>query len=333
MRRRISRAFIATAAAGATVATLGFAAATAAGAATIGHRTSAGHRSFAPSAPAIPTPPCRNAVGYVPPPAAPTLAGGGCAGYVATGRDFRYAQAIIRIPTVNVNQGGAGGGPNDTAPIMVISLTSSNALATAGIMSCDTAAGLFAVSCTSGTWVAVGIVANNLAGTLVSHAVPLTGVNPGDGVKFAIYYNQAGNAIHMSVTTGPTTATPVTLAAFSFDAAGAVFNHASALVDWSDCPIGVDDNAPCAAAPGGGPIPGPVPGGKQIRITQFQLGAFTTASGQQGTFTGPWTLNSVLATSNGVLPPGGTVQVTPEFLWTDGLPGSGPNDAFGVWWR
>jgi hypothetical protein len=173
-----------------------------------------------------------------------------------------------------------------------------------------------------------------MAGTVVTQTVPLTGVAAGDGVKFAIYYNQQGNAVHMSAT-GPT---GVVLGAFSFNAGGAVFNHAAALADWSGCPSsggGVRTDTTCASQSPtvSVPIPGPVPGGTQIRVTQFQAGAFTTASGDRGSFVGPWTLNSVLSTSNGQLPPSGTVQVTPEFLWTDGLPGTMPSDAFGVWWR
>jgi hypothetical protein len=333
MRRRITRALLAATAAGATITTLGFTAATSAGAAVMGPATGAGHRLHAPSAPSIATPPCRAAIGYNPPQSNPNLDGGGCAGYVASGRDFRYAQAIIRIPSINVNQANTST-IDVTDPILSIGLTSPDATASAGIISCDTAVHVFSVTCTAGTWIGLMLMANNALGTVIPRTIPLTGVSPGDGVKFAIYYNQVGNAVHMSAT-APSGAI---LGSFAFFAGGAVFNHAAALADWSGCPtpaVNPPAALQCANADSmtATPVPGAVPGGTQKRVTQFQAGGFTTASGQRGSFVGPWTLNSVLSTSNGQLPPLGTVQVTPEFLWTDGLPSTMPSDAFGVWWR
>jgi hypothetical protein len=69
-----------------------------------------------------------------------------------------------------------------------------------------------------------------------------------------------------------------------------------------------------------------------VRDTQFFQGRFTTANGQQGTFAGPWTLNAYEATSNGTLPPTGSLIAQPSYLWNDqhGLNGLG-QDAFGVW--
>ena len=56
------------------------------------------------------------------------------------------------------------------------------------------------------------------------------------------------------------------------------------------------------------PVPGPAPS-QDVRITQFFQGAFTTANGQRGTFSGPWTLNPVIVTSQGNPPPGNQLQV------------------------
>ena len=55
-------------------------------------------------------------------------------------------------------------------------------------------------------------------------------------------------------------------------------------------------------------------------------------SGQRGTFTGPWTLNPIKATSNGSAPPLGTLTSAPAYLWTDGNSFKQQfGDAFGVW--
>ncbi len=56
----------------------------------------------------------------------------------------------------------------------------------------------------------------------------------------------------------------------------------------------------------------------KIRDSQFFQGRFTTSCGIQGTFNGPWTLDALEATSNGTLPPTGTLIGQPSFLWNDG---------------
>ena len=69
-----------------------------------------------------------------------------------------------------------------------------------------------------------------------------------------------------------------------------------------------------------------------MRDTQFFQGRFTTANGSQGTFNGPWTLTAVDGTSNGNLPPSGTLISQPSYLWNDGNGFNGMGeDAFGVW--
>ena len=73
-----------------------------------------------------------------------------------------------------------------------------------------------------------------------------------------------------------------------------------------------------------------------FRINQFLQGAITTENGLRGSFVGPWTTSMVEATSNGQPYPSGTVRVSPNALFSDGLPANGAvraNDAFGVWAR
>ncbi|HCU94414.1 MAG TPA: hypothetical protein DHU96_17520, partial [Actinobacteria bacterium] len=216
------------------------------------------------------------------------------------------------------------------APTMYVGLSSSDAAASAGIMSCNVAQHVFGTNpCgVAGTpgWVAMGLFAWNSGFGLVDHAFPLTGISAGTGVKFSIYYNQLGNSLHYVITTNPT-GTPITHS-FIFSAHGAIFDHAGGLVDYSGCttapPPTVSD---CGefAVPGHAPL-------QDIRITQFFQGALTTANGQRGTFSGPWTLSPVKVTSQGSPPPGNQLQVEPSFLWNDNM-GNGWGDAFGVWWR
>jgi len=322
MRRRITRAFVAAAAAGATVTTLGLTAAGSAGAAT------AAHKAFAPSAPVISTAPCSGASGFISNAAPFSLADtGGCAGYVGSQRDFRYAQAIIRLPQTNVI-------PLTTlaetaaAPTLYVGLTSGDAEAAAGFMTCANFRAQFGVPLSGPCvgvaapliWVAVGWVALNNGATVFDESFPLTGVSPGDGVEFQVYY-PAGGAVHFTITRNPTGVPPGPPVSFQLPASGtfnAVFNHAVALVDYS------------ASTPF--LTPGPATGPLDQRITQFQMGAWTTVSGNHGTFVGPWTLNAADVTNNGTPPPGGTINVEPAYLWNDGL-GNGFGDAFGVWWR
>jgi hypothetical protein len=327
MRRRITRALLASATVGATITTMGLAAAGSAGAAAVVPAAGAAHRAFTPSGgPPIYTPPCSDATGFQSIDPAHPLDLGGCAGYVGSGRDFRYTQAIITIPSSFAID------LSDTdAPTMYVGLSSSDAAAAAGVMSCNVAEHVFGtnpcgVSGTSG-WVAVGLFAWNSGMSLTDQVVPLTGISPGTGVFFSIYYNQQGNSLRYTITTNPTSSSP-TVHAFAFDAHGAVFNHVAALADYSGCTTAVPPSpSDCGefAVPGHAPL-------QDIRITQFFQGAWTTANGQRGTFSGPWNLNPAIVTSQGQPPPGNQVQVEPAYLWNDGM-GNGWGDAFGVWWR
>src|SRR6266702_911505 len=94
MRRRITKAFFATAAAGATITTLGLAAASPAGAAASGRHHHFTGTYFTPTG-GTPIPTAANCVT-----SSPVVPSDNCsmAGYQASGRTFRFAQALITVP-------------------------------------------------------------------------------------------------------------------------------------------------------------------------------------------------------------------------------------------
>ena len=313
MRRSITRAFLATSAA-ATITTLGLAVAGSAGAATVGPSVGAAHRVFAPSGgPPIYTPSCSKAVGFSSISPTSVIDTGGCAGYVGSGRDFRYAQALITIPTFTAPRGAIDGADTD-APTLDVGLSSNGATAVAGLMSCLVYENVIGPNPCGGSgtpgWVAFGLFIWNNGSNMTVENFPFTqGATAGAGVFFSIYYNQPGNSLHFNITFDPTSTSPTTHS-FAMDAHGAMFNHAAALVDYSACtssaPTSVRAQAPnCTPS---APVPGPAPD-TDVRITQFFRGAFTTANGQRGTFAGPWTMNPVIITSRGDPPPGNQLQV------------------------
>jgi hypothetical protein len=188
----------------------------------------------------------------------------------------------------------------------------------AGIEACVVARS-FGDTCATGTWVAFAeAFDNSLFAPFFSHFFNLAGVNQGDGVNFSIYYDEAGNELHFVITPPSTSGTPQF---YKTQAHGAIFDHAAALDDFTDST--------------GTPIPLPF-FLHQFRINQFLQGAITTEHGLRGSFVGPWTTSKVVATSNGLPYPSGTVRVSPNALFSDGLSANGAvraNDAFGVWVR
>ncbi len=299
MRKHIARTLLAAAAVGVTVTTFGFTAASAASAASTAR---AGSILNPPSggAPIYTMANCGNFKGPINGPAAPP----GCAmsGYQASGRDFRFAQAVIAVPTTN---GGFG------SPSFYIGLNDGilgpasdpNGFAHAGLEPCP----INVDTCPNGWEGFYQVEENGTPGVFVR--VRLAGVAGGDGVFFSVYFNSVGNAVRFVVTLPDGTSTGQTVAVN-----GSVYTTAVAVTDWSQ--FGSGPAAPVA----------------NTRLTQFLQGRFSTLSGQQGTFEGPWTLNPVEATSNGFAPPSGTLISAPSFLWTDGNSFKGlPGDAFGVW--
>jgi hypothetical protein len=327
MPRRITKAFFATAAAGATITTLGFAAASPAGAAVSGRHHHFTGSYFTPSG-GTPIPTAANCVTTT------LLPSDNCAmsGYQASGRDFRFAQALITVPNHNavVDPDSATTEPDATEYVALDnSSTNTYEFARVGIAPCpsgDTevivptaAASTCPTTGNTSGWVAFSAVVQP-TGTPTISLNPLAISAEGSGILVNAYLEPTGNAVHFTTTMpGGTTINNVVTVS------GPVYTKAMAVADWTTAVInsgnGTGDD---------GPMPD-VPAAK-LRDSQFFQGRFTTTSGAQGTFNGPWTLNALEATSNGTLPPTGTLIAQPSFLWNDG---SGFNkmgdDAFGLW--
>jgi hypothetical protein len=322
-RNKTHRVFLAAGAAGVTITTLGFAAASPAGAVARGVH-------FTPSAPEVATSAHGNglagALNNCGTATAAKITGTwsstdcGKAGYVATGRNFRFASALITVP----NHTGAVA----TDPTMYVALDASGTnvdFARAGVRPCvvgtvgtTSSKGVrnapTTIDCPDGDtsgWEAFAMV--NESGVTTVGDVPLAASTEGDGVFVSVYLVPTGNSVHV-VVTPPTGA----ILNNTYPVSGPVYTDAQALADWT---TDTTQPAPKLTAPN-----------PKTRDTQFFQGRFTTSNGIQGTFKGPWTLTAVDATSNGSLPPAGTLIAQPSYLWNDGhgFAGMG-NDAFGIW--
>ncbi len=170
------------------------------------------------------------------------------AGYVASGRDFRFAQAVIAVPAEACT---------GTSPAEYVALRSAGDSAGTGL------------ACLSGTWWAFAARSiSRLYGPQTDWA-SLPGVTPGDGVFVSVYFDHARNVLRFVIRPPSVPASH-----FSMSAPSRAYPQAEALADWS---------LPAPARPA------PVP--SDTRVTEFQRGRFTTASGAHGTFRGPWKLN------------------------------------------
>lgn len=306
MRRCITRTLMAAAAA--TASALALAAAAGAGAASTRSAVSAPHFDLPSGGPPVYTAPCPIQAPVLTAALFPAPTLSGCSGYQASGRDFRFVQAVITVPATPCTVG---------SPMMYIALAGGGSDARAGIRCGSLAApvhraGADAPVDGAGLYHGFFEILSQGATTFIE---PLDTVSAGDGVFFSIYFNQAGDADHF------TASGPGISAASTLGAGGPVYNQAYALADWS-----------LSFPPGAVPSAG-APRSIQIgRVTRFLQGRFTTASGQRGTFEGPWKLRPVEVTSNGLAPPGGTLISAPGLLWTDGNSLHGlPGDAFSVW--
>src|ERR1035438_413819 len=322
MRGRVTRAFWAAAAPSVTILGAAPGAASAA---------SGGGTMVAPPG-GTPIPTNANCVINVPP--------CGMAGYQASGRDFRYAQAVITVPAPPVGVTGVpdvacdGCGGSFANPAFYVALDDSTDTASdytrVGIQSCGYAT---PVDCPDGNpngWEAFAQVVVN-GGTApgvrdsvradapysipgVTHPIPAAA--EGTGIFVSAYLTPTGNSVHTLIVVPATTATSGATYNDTFAVSGPVYTMAQALEDWTDMA-----SRPAPAVPTA-----------TVRDTQFGQGEFTTLGGQRGTFTGPWTLQAVEATTDGTLPPAGTVIAQPSYLWTDHhSPGGLRGDAFGVW--
>jgi len=313
MRRRITKAFFATAAAGATITTLGLAASPA-GAASARH-----HLGFTPTGTIVGT----NANCSI---TTITLPADNCgrAGYQASGRTFRFAQALINVP----NHPGSIVSAADPALYVALDNSGTNTwqYARVGVAPCPASAvGIFIVPGASVT--CPSVVAGNTSDWVVFVATADQGGPPtltvhalansvmGDGIMVSAYLVPTGNSVQTTITLPDGTTYNNT-----FAITGPTYTRAQALADWT------------TAIENGAAAPEPAVPGAKTRDTQFFQGRFTTTSGARGTFNGPWTVSALEATSNGSLPPSGTLIGQPSFLWNDGSGFNGMgDDAFGVW--
>lgn len=245
------------------------------------------------------------------------------AGYQASGRNFRFIATDITVPDINNNS------LNGLYPTEYVQLSNGTQLSTtpilgsgdqyvrAGIVPCVVADN-HGARCNG--WTAfVTTYSNGLNGPAPVHYFPLS-VNAGDGVKFSVYYDQAGQDLHF-VITPPNASGQVAPSTYEETVAGALFDHAAVLDDFTD-----NGGAPVQIAPFLHPL----------RINQFLAVALTTYSGTKGSLVGSWATSEVEATSNGLTYPDGTVRVSPNAPFGDGLPANGavrPDDAAGIWAR
>ena len=335
MYRRIPPAPGKAFAAGATAALLSLSMTASAGASMAASASDAGPKVtktglFSPSG-GTPIPTSTSCTGFTPLP----TRGCAMAGYQASGRDFRYAQAVITVPD---HQGvvsscppgarciGAGrpsaprGGairddpvPAEADPQLYVALdnssTGSSQFARVGIQPC-TGGGI----CGSSGWEAyVQVVGFSVPPSApVGSPRAITAANEGDDVFVSVYLDAADRAVHTVVTLPDGSTFNNT-----FPDRGAVYPRAQAVADWTTA---ATKPQPVAPSP------------DKVRDAQFLEGRFTTLNGQQGTFAGPWSLNAFEGTTNAALPPDGTLVVQPSYLWNDGTNFRGLfGDAFGVW--
>jgi len=261
----------------------------------------------------------------------------GCAeaGYQASGRDFRYAQAVITVPdhrgvvtvcppgtercAVVARPGVVRRGairdaplPAEADPQLYVALDNSSAgssqFARAGIKPCTGGA-----PCGSSGWQAFAqVIGSGSPPGSPPFVFPIAAADEGDGVFVSVYLDPAGQAAHTVITLPDGSTFNNT-----FTDRGAVYPRAQAVADWTTA--------------GAKPQPVP-PSPDKVRDTQFLEGRFTTLNGQRGTFAGPWALNPFEGLTNDALPPAGTLVVEPSYLWNDGTNFQGRfGDAFGVW--
>ena len=300
MRGHATRTLLAAAAAG--VITLAFTAAGAADVASAAGVARVSHRVGRPSGGA-PIDTTANCFGFGGPllretgDAPATLPPCALSGYQASGRDFRFVQARITVPS------RAAG--STAAPMVYIALDASTPgrsdYARAGIEPDG--------GSRSGWDTFLEVQQPARAPVFITRTVP----KPlgGRAIFFSIYLTAAGNSLRF-VTILPKGTTFRHIVAVN----GPAYTAAQALADWSDT-----DASPIPVTPVA-----------STRLAQFRQGRFTTLTGAQGTFEGPWTLNAVEVTSDGSASPHQARISAPSYLWTgentlDGLPG----DAFGVW--
>jgi hypothetical protein len=343
MRRRINRTLLTATAAGVSVITLGFMATGAVGAAT----TTTGLASTSSVTPILSN--ASTCVRAAAAALAATPSTCAVAGYQASGRLWRYAQASIVVPLHAAAFAAAAGPPQvepDGAVYVALdnSSNTANDYARVGIVAC---AGISTAS-TAGVWPCPG---TGLSGTVtagwyvfaavsqpdggatsaVTHLLNLSQL--GLGVFASVYLSPTGNSVHTVIKTPTTVAastvggTAVTGVTYNdtFAVTGPEYTDAQAVADWTGVSA-VAGNVAAPYQPAAGVTFG-YPG--TVAYTQFKDGRLTTWSGTRGTFNGKWTVTPFEGTTDGLTTT--TVVTSPGYLWssTSGY----AKDAFGVWLR
>jgi hypothetical protein len=350
MRRRINRTLLTATAASASVITLGFMATGAVGAATT---TTAGLASTSSVTPILSNAstcvrPANTALAATPATPLPCAV----AGYQASGRLFRYAQASIVVPNhaaafTYVTTGSPQVEPDGAAYVALDnSSDTANDYARVGIVAC--AAITHTSSVIVGVWPCPGTAAGGsdvAAGWYVFAAVSqpdggatsavthlLDATQQGLGVFASVYLSPTGNSVHTVIKTPTTYSSPGVVHTQghtyndTFLVNGPTYTNADAVADWTGISglSGFPVTAPFQ--PNAGVTAG-YPG--TVAYTQFKDGRFTTWGGTKGTFNGKWTVTPFEATIDGTSLT--AIVTSPGFLWssTTGY----KSDAFGVWLR
>ena len=364
MRRRINRTLLTATAASASVITLSFMATGAVGAATTTAALASGTSSV--------TPILSQATGTSTDCAAPTeVTPSGCAvaGYQASGRLFRYAQASIVVPNHTVaftgTTGTGAGGEGSTTPVepdgaAYVALDNSsdtaNDFTRVGIMPCSTWTFLtstkvapagadcllpsnlaatgevtagYTTADTSGWETFVRVVQPDISTQMTPVIRPLDLSQMGLGVFVSVYLSPAGNSVHTVIKTPTTTAPSVGVAT-----KGHTYNDTFTVngPTYSNADAVADWTAVSngtVAAPFQPVVSATAGYPGTVAYTQFKDGRFTTWGGTRGTFNGKWTVTPFEATGDGTSAT--PVVTSPGFLWssTTGY----KSDAFGVWLR
>lgn len=206
-------------------------------------------------------------------------------GYQATGRWFRYAQTQIVFPTNficsylhSVLETSAGPG----SVSVTVGLGSSPAAHIAVVIS--------SVPTASGC----GIFTGQLEYNATQNPMAVGNIDPGDTVRVSVYYNPGTYAVSAAVV-DLTDGLNVTAGADS--SSGSVFTSAR-----------IETGFSAFHQPG--------TGGSSVRAFSYTGSAATTATGDRGTMTGPWTTSQVIMTANGKA--SDPVEANGPVLWDNG---------------
>ena len=347
MRRRINRTLLTATAASASVITLSFMATGAVGAAT----TTTGLASTSSVTPILSN--ASTCVRAATAALAATPSTCAVAGYQASGRLFRYAQASIVVPfhapaftyvttgSPQVEPDGAAyvaldnssDTANDYSRVGIVAcqaVTFSSSVTVAGIWPCPGTA-IGGPSVAAGWYVFAAVSQPDGGATsAVTHLLDAT--QEGLGVFASVYLSPTGNSVHTVIKTPSTYSSPGVLHTQghtyndTFLVNGPTYSDAQAVADWTSI-SGVSSSAETAPYQPNAGVTAGYPG--TVAYTQFKDGRLTTWNGTRGTFNGKWTVTPFEATIDGTSLT--AIVTSPGFLWssTTGY----KNDAFGVWLR